>query len=60
MNCPYEYWVGKALEQVGGKEQIGERFHYSTLGVQVLSNVLAKATDMSLKEFATKYLFEPL
>lgn len=57
MNCPYEYWGGKALEQVGGKEQIGERFHYSTLGVQVLSNVLAKATDMCLKEFATKYLF---
>ena len=58
--CTSGDWGGKALEHVGGKEQIGERFHYSTLGVQVLSNVLAKATDMSLKEFATKYLFEPL
>ena len=58
--CTSEDWGGKVLEQVGGKEQIGENFHYSTLGIQVLSNVLAKATDMSLKEFATKYLFEPL
>jgi CubicO group peptidase (beta-lactamase class C family) len=58
--CTSGDWGGKALEHVGGKEQIGERFHYSTLGIQVLSNVLAKATDMSLKEFATNYLFEPL
>ena len=58
--CTSEDWGGKVLEQVGGKEVIGERFHYSTLGIQVLSNVLTKATGMSLKEFATKYLFEPL
>lgn len=58
--CTSEDWGGKVLEQVGGKEQIGERFHYSTNGIQVLSNIIAKATDMSLKEFAAKYLFEPL
>ncbi len=58
--CGSEDWGGKVLEQVGGKEQIGERFHYSTLGIQVLSNVISKATGMSLKDFATKYLFEPL
>ena len=58
--CTSEDWGGKVLEQVGGKEAIGERFHYSTLGIQVLSNVLTKATGMSLKEFARKYLFEPL
>ena len=44
--CTSEDWGGKVLEQVGGKEQIGERFHYSTLGVQVLSNIIAKATDI--------------
>lgn len=58
--CISEDWGGKVLEQIGGKEQIGERFHYSTLGIQVLLNVLSIATDMSLKEFVTKYLFEPL
>lgn len=58
--CTSEDWGLKVLEQVGGKEQIGERFHYSTLGIQVLSNVLTKATGMSLKDFAAKYLFEPL
>ena len=58
--CTSDDWGGKVLEQVGGKETIGERFHYSTLGIQVLSNVLSKSTGMTLKEFATKYLFEPL
>lgn len=58
--CTSEDWGGKILEQIGGKQQIGEKFQYSTLGIQVLSNVLSKATNMSLKDFATKYLFEPL
>lgn len=58
--CTSPNWGGKILEMVGGKEQIGERFHYSTLGIQVLSNILAIATGVSLKDFATKYLFEPL
>ena len=58
--CTSIDWGSKVLEQIGGKEQIGEMFHYSTLGIQVLSNVLSEATGMSLKEFATKYLFEPL
>lgn len=58
--CTSQDWGGKVLEMIGGKEQIGERFHYSTLGIQVLSNVLTIATGMSLKNFAQKYLFEPL
>ena len=73
MTVPYKYksepwtkvctsldWGGKILEMIGGKKQIGESFHYSTLGIQVLSNVLTIATGMSLKDFAEKYLFEPL
>lgn len=58
--CTSEDWGMTVLGQIGGKEEIGERFHYSTLGIQVLSNVLATTTGMSLKEFAEKYLFEPL
>lgn len=73
MAVPYKYkyepytkvfgsnnWGEKVLELIGGKEQIGEHFHYSTMGIQVLSNILAKATGMSLKEFAQEYLFTPL
>ena len=58
--CTSQDWGFKVMEMIGGKEQIGERFHYSTLGIQVLSNVLSIASGMSLKDFATKYLFEPL
>lgn len=58
--CTSQDWGSKVMEMIGGKEQIGERFHYSTLGIQVLSNVLTIASGMSLKDFATKYLFEPL
>ena len=58
--CTSQDWGSKVMEMIGGKEQIGERFHYSTLGIQVLSNVLSIASGMSLKDFATKYLLEPL
>ncbi|MBQ2938457.1 MAG: serine hydrolase [Clostridia bacterium] len=73
MTVPYKYkyepytkvftsenWGEKILELIGGKEQVGENFHYSTVGIQVLSNILTKATNMSLKEFAQEYLFNPL
>ena len=58
--CTSQDWGGKVLEQIGGKEEVGENFHYSTLGIQVLSNVITKASGLSLKEFAEQYLFEPL
>ena len=58
--CKRQDWGGKGMEMIGGKEQIGESFHYSTLGIQVLSNVLSIASGMSLKDFATKNLFKPL
>ena len=58
--CTSQDWGGKILDMIGGKEQIGDRFHYSTLGIQVLSNILTIATGLTLKNFAEKYLFEPL
>lgn len=58
--CTSQNWGLKVMEMIGGKKQIGEEFHYSTLGIQVLSNVITIATGLSLKEFAEKYLFEPL
>jgi CubicO group peptidase (beta-lactamase class C family) len=38
----------------------GERFHYSTPQTNLLSAILTKATAMSTKDFADKFLFEPL
>lgn len=58
--CTSEDWGLAILPQIGGKMAIGEQFHYSTLGVHVLSNIIKEATGMSMKDFATKYLFEPL
>ena len=73
MRVPYKYkyepytkvftsqdWGEKILELIGGKESIGEHFHYSTVGIQILSNILTKVTNMSLKEFAQKNLFDYL
>ena len=73
MRVPYKYqyepytkvfssddWGRFVLTQVGGKEQIGEKFHYSTIGIQILSNIIRESSGMDLKAFASKYLFEPL
>ena len=53
-------WGEPILKLIGGKEKIGEHFHYSTVGIQILSNIIAKTTGKNLKEFATDYLFKPL
>lgn len=51
-------WGEKVLELIGGKEENGEKFHYSTVGIQVLSNIITIATKMNMKDFAQKYLFD--
>ena len=38
----------------------GEIFNYNTLGSQLLSGIITKASKMSTLEFAKKYLFGPL
>lgn len=71
MTVPYKYkyepykkvftslnWGETVLELIGGKQKIGEEFHYSTVGIQVLSNIIVIATKMSVKDFAGKYLFD--
>lgn len=72
MTVPYKYksepyskvyssenWVKAALDLAGGKKNIGE-FHYSTVGIQILSGILVKATGQSLLDFANRNLFKPL
>ncbi len=72
MTAPYKYksepytkvysqkdWVVSVLDLLGGRSEIGD-FKYTTIGINVLSGILGSATGVSVKEFATKYLFNPL
>jgi len=72
MTAPYKYrsepytkvyssmdWTKSALDLLGGKGAIGE-YKYSTVGMQILSGILVKATGNSVQSFATENLFKPL
>lgn len=72
MTAPYKYksepytkvyssndWTKAALDLLGGKGQVGT-FKYTTVGCHILSGILQKATGMTVLDFASKYLFEPL
>ncbi|HAB0010443.1 TPA_asm: 6-aminohexanoate hydrolase [Listeria monocytogenes] len=57
--CRQKDWVEYSLKIMGSGGRIGT-FKYSTSGAHLLSAILTKATKMSAREFANKYLFEPL
>lgn len=52
-------WVGYALDQ-NFVSRIGGRMVYSTGTSHLLSVIITKATGMSTKSFAERYLFNPL
>lgn len=52
-------WVKAALDLLGGKSAIGE-FKYSTVGINILSGILANATGQSVIDFAKENLFKPI
>ena len=58
--CTSSDWGLTALEQIGGKSSAGERFHYTTIGIQILSDIFQRATSESLNAFAERELFSPL
>ena len=58
--CTSSDWGLTALEQIGGKSSAGERFHYTTIGIQILSDIFQRATGKSLNAFAERELFSPL
>ncbi len=73
MTAPYQYkaepyteyfasddWVTSALDLLGGKGRIGEFRYAPTIGPDILSGILVRATGCSVLDFATKYLFAPL
>ncbi|WP_421919775.1 serine hydrolase domain-containing protein [Marinifilum sp.] len=72
MTAPYKYkyepytkvyssdnWTKSVLDLLGGKTLSGD-FKYTTIGLQVLSGVIEKASGKTVIDFATEYLFEPL
>lgn len=73
MTAPYKYrsepytkvytsadWTRAALDLLGGRAGITGAFQYSTVGIQILSGILANATGMPVRDFAAEYLFTPL
>ena len=73
MTVPYKYkfnpytkyftsmdWVKFSLDKMGGRGKIGEFRYAPSIGPDVLSGILVKATGQSVLEFAKENLFEPL
>lgn len=58
--CVQEDWSIAALDFLGGRRgKIGE-FQYSTLGIHILTGIIARVSQMTTVDFANKYLFDPL
>lgn len=53
-------WVKASLDELGGKDKIGDFRYAPLIGSDILSGILAKVTGASVLEFANKKLFEPL
>lgn len=58
--CGSNDWAKATLDLIGGKSQITGEFHYSTLGIQVIGEIIARTCHSSVLDFANMYLFTPL
>ena len=58
--CTSDDWTKAALDLLGGRAGITGEFKYATLGIQILSGIIEKASGISCLDFANKYLFIPL
>jgi CubicO group peptidase (beta-lactamase class C family) len=57
------FWEGGPVNYALGRDLVAEpgtRFNYSGGDIQILVEILQNATGMSLDEFSSKYLFEPM
>lgn len=72
MTAPYKYrsepwtkictspdWTYATLDILGGKSGLTGQFKYSTLGIHILTGILAQVSGMTTVEYANKYLFLP-
>ena len=58
--CVQEDWSTAALDYLGGRCGLTGEFQYSTLGIHILTGIIAVVSKMTTVDFANKYLFEPL
>lgn len=58
--CGSDDWAKTTLDLTGGRSGITGEFHYSTLGIQVISEIIARTCRVSMLDFANKYLLSPL
>ena len=58
--CTSEDWTKAALDLLGGKKGITGEFRYTSLGLQILTGVIERASGMNCIDFANKFLFTPL
>lgn len=58
--CTSGDWTRGALDILGGRSGITGEFRYSTLGIQILSGIIERASGMKTLEFANRFLFAPL
>lgn len=58
--CTSEDWTVAALDLLGGRTGITGRFLYSTLGIHILTGILARVSGMTTAAFANQYLFQPI
>ena len=58
--CTSENWTKATLDILGGKAGLTDTFRYSTLGVHILTGILARVSGMTTVEYANRYLFLPI
>ncbi|PHF07353.1 serine hydrolase domain-containing protein [Bacillus wiedmannii] len=57
--CTQQDWIQYTLNRIGNGGEIGN-FKYSSAGAHILSAIITNATGKNAREFANKYLFQPL
>ncbi len=73
MTAPYKYrsepwtrvctspdWTVAALDLLGGRAGITGEFKYSTLGIHILTGIIAKTSGLKTTDYANRFLFSPL
>ena len=58
--CTSENWTTATLDILGGKAGLTDTFRYSTLGIHILTGILAQVSGMTTVDFANEYLFTPI
>lgn len=58
--CTSDDWTKAALDILGGRAGVTGEFKYATLGIQIMTGVIAKASGMNVIDFANEFLFASL